>query len=302
MSKLGEALKDYLAVRRSVGFQLRASETTLAQFVRFLEQEGACFITTDLALRWAQQPANAQRCWWAQRLSMVRCFAKYQKTLDPRTEIPPVNLLSARHQRKSPYIYSEREIDELLQAARKLPSKTGLRALTHSTILGLLVATGMRVSEAIHLDREDVDLTQGVLIVRQTKFKKSRCIPIHPSTQKALNKYQSQRDCLWSEPKTSRFFISETGDPVGGCSVRRTFQKLSRQIGLRGPSDSHGPRLHDLRHRFGVDVERHLPKLAAYLGHANVGDTYWYITAVPELLRLATLRLIEEPTQKGAYP
>ena len=309
MSALQEALEQYLAVRRALGFDLRGTETALQQFVRFAAQEDVGFITTELALRWAQQPAHTLPSWWVARLSMVRGFARYCHAIDPRTEIPPQGLLPHRYRRRPPYLYSDQEVEQLLQAAQKLPSKMGLRSVTYTTLFGLLAATGMRMRETLHLDCEDVDLTGRLLTIRETKFRKSRYIPIHPTTQQALREYRTHCDRLYRKPSSPSFFLSDKGHRLSGCSVRRTFIKLSHQIGLRGPSDSHGPRLHDLRHRFaiqtllkwyrsGVDVERQIPKLATYLGHTHFNDTYWYLTGVPELLQCAALRLEDSP-QKG---
>jgi integrase len=302
MSTLQKALKDYLALRRALGFELRKVGHHLQDFVGFLEREGASHITTPLALRWATQPSRAQPCWWAGRLSMVRRFAQYVSAADPGTEVPPQGLLPHRYHRKPPYLYSEAHIKQLLQAASQLPSPTGLRPRTYATLLGLLAVTGMRISEPLALERDDVDLTQGVLTIRRTKFGKSRLVTVHPSTQCVLSQYAHLRDHVCRMPRHPNFFISERGTALTQWAVRWTFVRLSRQIGLRGPADRHGPRLHDFRHRFavctllnwyraGVDVEQRLPELSTYLGHVHVTDTYWYLTATPELLRLATERL-----------
>lgn len=308
MNDLRKALEEYLAVRRALGFKLASAGSLLPDFLSSLEQQGAFHITTELALRWARQPANVQSARWARRLGFVRGFAQYRAATDPRTEIPPQGLLPDRYARKPPYIYSHREIVRLIETARRLPSATGLRPWTYSTLLGLLAVTGVRISEPIALDREDVDLTRGVLTIRRTKFGKSRLVPIHPSAQRALLSYARRRDRIHRRPKTPSFFVSDRGTRLTQWTVRRTFVRLSRQVGLRGSADRFGPRLHDLRHRFavqtllgwyraGADVERHLPELATYLGHRHVTDTYWYLSATPELLRLAAMRL--EPTQGG---
>ena len=302
MSDLQATLDEYLNIRRTLGFKLRDEGTTLPQFLRFLEKKDASFITTDLALQWATLPENVLSAHWARRLTMVRNFAKFRSAVDPRTEIPPQGLLPFRYRRKPPYIYDDGEISRLLEASSHLRSVIGLRVSTYSTLFGLLAVSGMRVSESIALNRRDVDLLRGILTVRLTKFGKSRLIPIHLSTVEKLAEYSRLRDRLFSNPRHPSFFVSEKGTRLTQWSVRWTFVKLSREIGLRGPSDSHGPRLHDLRHTFtvktllrwyqtGVDVERHMPELAAYLGHTHVNDTYWYISAVPELLRLANKRL-----------
>ena len=301
MSELQQALQEYLAVRRACGFELRADGILLPDFVRFAQKQGACFITIDLAVRWAKQPAHAQPAQWANRLGMVRRFATYRSVADPRTQIPPEGLLPYSYRRKAPYVYSDQDIDGLLQEAQRLPSKTGLRAATYTTYLGLLTVTGLRMSEAIQLDCEDVDLHQGLLRIRRTKFGKSRLVPLHASTQQVLHTYQEKRRQIYPHPKTPSFFLSEQGRRLCASTVRPTFADLSRRAGLRGPEDRHGPRLHDLRHRFaiqtilrwyraGADVQKELPKLATYLGHTHVYHTYWYITAVPELLQYASLR------------
>jgi len=302
MISLREAVEDYLTMRRSLGFKLRDMGYSLHHFVSFMEQEGASIVTTELTLRWAQQPQDVQPGHWATRLSFVRSFARFWSATDPRTEIPPTGLLPYRTKRATPYIYSDDEIQQILKTAWNLPSATGLRPRTYFTLLGLITVTGMRISEVIHLDRDDVDLQQGLLTVRLTKFSKSRLIPLHPSTVENLKVYLNLRDLLYPRPPTSRFFLSYQGTPLTDCMVRWTFVKLSRQIGLRKVGDNFGPRLHDLRHRFavttllhwyetGVDVEQRLPVLSTYLGHAHVTDTYWYLSAIPELLALTKDRL-----------
>jgi integrase len=300
--RLREALEEYLKVRRMFGFKLRIPGSLLRTFVSYAEREGASCITRELAVKWATQPKNCQPCQWANRLSMVRTFARYVSALDPRTEIPLEGLLPHRYHRKSPYLYTDEQIARLIEAARQLLSPQGLRAATYATLFGLLAVTGMRMSEPIALDRDAADLTRGILTVRRTKFGKTRIVPIHASTLEELRHYAELRDRLCPRVQTPSFFVSERGTRLTEWSVRWTFVHLSRQIGLRGPDASRGPRLHDLRHGFavetlirwyraGVDVEQHLPELSTYLGHVHVHDTYWYISAVPELLQLATQRL-----------
>jgi len=302
MTKLKKALEEYLSVRRTLGFRLRLAGGLLHRFVEFAEKEKTCFITTKLALEWATQPKDAQPATWANRLGMVRGFAKYQSATDPRTEIPPEELLPYRYHRKPPYLYTNAEISKLIGAAKKLPSPRGLRATTISTIIGLLSVTGMRMSEPINLDSKDVDLERGVLTVRGTKFDKSRLVPVHISTRDKLRKYARLRDKICPRPHSPSFFISGRGTRLTDCTLRRWFIILSHQIGLRNQGDSYGPRLHDLRHGFaiktmlgwyrsGVNVEQNIAALTTYLGHGHVNDTYWYISATPELLQLAALRL-----------
>jgi integrase len=311
MSELRAALEEYLAVRRALGFKLRLAGRLLQRFIDFADHEGATFITMELALRWSTEPAQAQPAQWANRLGMVRRFAQYRRAVDPRTEVPPPELLPYHYRRPAPYLYSDDEVRRLIRAARQLSSVTGLRPYTYSTLFGLLAVTGMRTNEPLQLDREDADLNHGVLTVRGAKFGKSRCLPINTSTQRALRRYATQRDHLCVNPQSPSFFVSERGTRVTEWSLRWTFVKLSHEIGLRSPADSRGPRLLDFRHRFavntlirwyraGIDVERHLPELATYLGHAHITDTYWYLTAVPELMHLAARR--GERTVRGGTP
>lgn len=307
MKFLPKALENYLALRRALGFKLEIDGRLLAQFVCFLKEQSASHITTELAVRWATKPRNAQPGEWARRLRMVRIFAEYLSAHDPQTEVPPQKLLPERYQRKPPYIYTDKQVIGLIEAARRLPSivpgTTGLRAWTYSTLFGLLAVTGMRDrSEALALDREDVDCACGVITIRGAKFGKSRLVPIHPSTRRVLQRYARFRDRVFPRPKTQSFFVSERGTRLGYWGVLRTFVRLSRQLGLRGSSASRGPRIHDLRHRFAVrtligwyrkrvNVDCHILELSTFLGHVKVSDTYWYLSAVPELLRLATARL-----------
>ena len=244
-----------------------------------------------------------QHAEWARRLSFVRLFARYRSATDPRTQIPPDGLLPYRPKRAQPYLYSAKEIKNLLDAALSLPAQGGLRPWTYHCLFGLLTVTGMRIGEARNLDIQDVDLRTGVLTIRNTKFRKSRLIPIHESTSHVLEDYIERRNRLWdARPVSSYLFVSNWGNRLDGGEIHRTFYALSRQIGLRGQNDSRGPRLHDLRHRFAVmtllywyrsseDVERRLPYLSAYLGHVHVSNTFWYLSAWPELMREAMSRL-----------
>jgi len=304
VKRLEQALNDYLRIRRSLGFQLQEAEGRLKNFIAFLQAERASYITRELALRWAAQPAKAQPFTWAQRLGIIRRFAIWYSAIEPRTEIPPAGLLPHRYRRKPPYIYSDEEIQKLLRRTQQLSSPKGLRAHTYTTLFGLLVATGMRVNEALTLDRRDVDLKLGILHIRRTKFGKSRYVSIHASTVVALKKYAGRRDRLFPASPVA-FLISEKGHRITKWMAQCTFAKISQRVGLRASVKGfgHGPRLLDMRHRFavrtlirwyraGLDVERELPKLATYLGHVTVNHTYWYLEAVPELLQLATDRLI----------
>ena len=206
---------------------------TLGHFVEFLEREGAEFITTNLALRWAMKPERAQRATWARRLSMVRRFAAWLSAFDSRTEIPPRRLIEARHRRNKPHIFTDQEMERLMAEAARLPSPTGLRALSHVTLIGLLAATGLRPWEALALDMPDVDLQNGALAIRQTKFGKSRFVPVEDSTRTALARYAKQRDELCPRRRTEAFLVSERGTRLQSCAARRTFARMSCAIGLR---------------------------------------------------------------------
>lgn len=315
MNDIRDALTQYVAIRRALGTQFREPALTLGHFVDFLEREGAEHITTNLALRWATQREGVQPATWARRLTMVRGFAAWISAFDSRTEIPAKRLLNARHRRKKPYIFSDHEIEHLMREAAQLPSPSGLRALTHVTLIGLLATTGLRPGEALALNLTDVDVQNGILAVRQTKFGKSRFVPIKESTCTALTRYAQHRDQLCQCRLTQRFLVCERGTRLDGCAARRTFAKIARNIGLREPMEGRrigrGPRLQDLRHTFatrkliewyraGLDVERELPKLSTYLGHVDISHTYWYIEAVPELLQLATDRMSER--KRGGAP
>jgi len=298
MNKLKKAVRNYINLRRSLGYKMREALPLLMDFVSFLNEHDADHISIPLALEWARQNPNAQPAHWAQRLTNVRCFARYWSATDPRTEIPPWNLLPHPPKRAHLHLYTNDEIRQLLQSARALG---GLRGQTYCCLFGLLAVTGLRISEAMNLRSDEVDLRQGIVLVTGAKFGKTRLVPLHPSTVKVLASYVRQRDRAFNRD-LPRFFISTRGCRMEIGKVHRTFYKLSRQIGLRGPQASHGPRLHDFRHRFAVetllewyrsgnDVERRLPVLSTYLGHVDVRDTYWYLTVCPELMGLAVKRL-----------
>lgn len=302
MTPLGQSIQDYLALRRSLGFKLRDAGLCLAKFAKFLEARDTPHVTTSLALEWVRQYPLAQPATCAQRLGYVRGFARYHLANDPQTEVPPPGLLPFRPTRARPYLYSDEEIAGLLHGALELPPAGGLRPWTYYCLLGLLCVTGLRIGEAIRLTAVDVDLTEAVLTIRGTKFGKSRLVPIDPSTQAVLEQYRLRRERALAGYAASAFFITRSGHPLDIGDIHRTFYRLSRQIGLRGVTASHGPRLHDFRHRFavetllrwyrsGADVERRLPVLSTYLGHVHVADTYWYLSACPELMGLAVARL-----------
>jgi len=306
MTRLRQAVREYLSMRRALGFQLRETGRGLLDFVTFMEQHRASYITQALALAWAQQPVNVQPAHWAQRLSFVRGFAQYRSATDPRTQIPAPGLLPFRPKRARPYLYSNAEIRSLLRAALNMPcrfERGELRPWVYYTLFGLLSVSGLRLGEARNLELQDVDLKAAVLTIRGAKFGKTRLVPLHASACKVLADYIGRRERHWGQRLVSSFlFVSSWGNRLDGGDIHRTFYALSRQIGLRGASDSHGPRLHDMRHRFATrtlvhwyrsnqDPERKLPLLSAYLGHVHVADTQWYLSGSPELMREAMHRL-----------
>lgn len=315
MSALHASLTDYLSTRRALGTQLAWPESSLRRFVDFVEADGAEFVTTDIAVRWAVQSIGVQRATHARRLEIVRGFAAWLQATDTRTQVPPQRLLPAGQRRPAPYIYSDREVADLIAAAGRLRSKSGLRGATFRTLLGLLSATGLRSGEAVALELDDVDLVGGVLAVRESKFDKSRFVPLEESTRAALADYAALRDTVRPSRDTLAFLVTERGSRLPPSAARRTFAMLCQAVGLRPRLHAHrvgrGPRLQDMRHTFatrrllewyraGLDVDRLMPRLSTYLGHSRTTDTYWYIQAVPELLRLATERL--EAVARGDVP
>jgi len=305
MSTLAEELERYVAIRRSLGYELVEAARTLKRFVAFANAQGVDHITTDLFLRWKDVFGSAGTCTWAERLAIVRLFAQWRQGIDPRTEVPPKSLIPrGSYRRTRPYIYSEQEIASIIAEAARLPSLGGIRSLTYTTLFGLIAVTGLRVSEAIALDNNDVDVDGNVLTIRRGKFGKQRIVPIAKSTMGRLIAYAKERDrLLGGTPKP--FFVTEHGTRAGNYSARYAFATVCQRIGLRPAQKfnrhGRGPRLHDLRHTFaartmidwyntGKDPEREMIKLSTYLGHSEPEHTYWYIEAIPELLELASQR------------
>jgi integrase len=300
MSALRQALADYLAMRRALGYTLARSEKLLAQFLTYLEAQGEDHLTTKTALTWAMLPAGADRSWMSTRLSVVRSFATHLRGIDPATEVPPRDLLPGRSCRATPYLYSQEDVIALMTATAAL--RTPHRTATYRTLIGLLAVTGMRIGEAISLDRDDCDAGGGVLTIRHGKFGKSRELPLHPTTVAALGDYLRRSDRPRRPPNTPALFVSPAGTRLLYVNVQNTFQKLVRRVGITPRSAACRPRLHDLRHAFAVrtllnayrdgsDPGRRLALLSTYLGHVDPGKTYWYLSAAPELLQLAGDRL-----------
>jgi integrase/recombinase XerD len=300
MSDLTKHVRDYLALRRALGFKLVGEGQLLAEFVAFAEDARQSTVTTKLALEWAKLPTSGSQNYLSRRLRAVRTFARYLHALDPTAEVPPLELLPASKYRPTPYLYREEEILALMAAAGGL--RPPLRAATFQTLIGLLACTGLRIGEAIRLDRESFDPLGGVLTVRDSKFGKSRQVLLHESTVRALACYGERRDRLYPHPKDSSFFITTRGGRLTYPTIHKPFRALIDQAGIKHPSPSRRVRIHDLRHSFAVktllgwyrdggDVAARLPLLSTYLGHVDPAATYWYLSAVPELLSLAAKRL-----------
>jgi integrase len=292
-------VEEYLVMRRKLGFALEIEGQQLMRFARYADRAGHRGpLTIELAVRWALLGRDRGCVAAARRLDAVRRFAKHRWLLDARTQVPPEGLLGQSYRRRPmPHIYSDGELAALLKAASALGPSRGLRPRTYVTLLGLLAATGLRISEALRLTRGDVDLNTGVLTVVQTKFQKSRLVPLHPTTTRALRRYARARNRRY--PRVSRamaFFLTERGTSLKYWRALMTFTALRTQLGWTGPRGQR-PRLHDLRHTFavrrlirwhrrGVDLHHRIAALSTYLGHVKVTDTYWYLTAVPELLAI----------------
>ena len=302
MTALRQALADYLTIRRAMGYRLVRAEKLLGQFLTYLEEGGEARVRTRTALAWATLPPG-DPSWWASRLTVVRGFATYLRTVDPTTEIPSTDLLRARPRRATPYPYTDEDITNLLAATSTL--RTAHRTATYRTLIGLLAVTGIRVGEAIALDRHDFDADRGLITVRHGKFDKSRALPLHPSATTAVRRYLRRSDRPVT-PRSTALFVSTAGTRLLCGNVQQTFRMLVRRAGLAPHSAACRPRLHDLRHRFAVctlidayrqghDPEVRIARLATYLGHVDPKNTYWYLSAAPELMQLAADRLDRYP-------
>jgi integrase/recombinase XerD len=300
MTNLRKVADEYLAVRRRLGFALVDAGRLLPDFVAFLEQRGVEHISIELALEWAARPSDAQPTWRRFRLGVVRGFAEYVRHTDPATQVPPPNLLPSNYRRVAPYLYSEHEIAAMMAAARLLAPP--LRAATYETLIGLIAVTGMRIGEAIGLDRDDIDEQTRLLTVRDGK-RGGRQVPLHETTLHALADYGRVRDQRFPQPVSTSLLVSIRGTRLCRSSIYATFPGLLRQAGI-GADQPRRPRVHDLRHSFavcqlldwhrqGVDVDTKLPLLTSVLGHANPVCTYWYLQASPQLLAVAGGRLAD---------
>lgn len=295
--------EDYLTERRALGFDLRIPGDQIAAFARFVDEAGhAGPLTARITLDWVQGHArHAKPFSWARRLDILRPFARYLARLDPATEFPQTAIFGRSHRRLAPHIYSEQEICDLLAAARRLAPHGGLRPATYETIFGLIAATGLRISEALHLRCGDVDLVEGVLTIRNTKFRKSRHVPMHPTVVAALNRYMAVRARHGATNRDSLLFLSSSGGVLPTRTIHWVFQKLRAELGWTARGAYAQTRIHDLRHTFicrrvqlwhehGADIGNAMATLSTYVGHAKVSDTYWYLTGVPDLMAITGKR------------
>lgn len=308
-----EWVEEYLLYRRKLGVQLQIEGKQLIRFAEYVDGLGSHGpLTVDLALHWARLPKDASPLHWARRLEVVRCFAKYLAIFDPETEIPPSKILGPAHRRPQPYIFSDTEISRLMEAAGKLTPANGLRPRTYTTLMGLLACTGLRISEALRLICDDVDFERGLLRIVETKFRKSRMVPLHASTVDVLRRYAQFRDQYRPTAESQAFLLAERGTALNYSTVRITFRKLWSNLTAKTDEGRPLPRLHDLRHTFvcqrllrwyrdGVDIDHSISVLSVYLGHAKITDTYWYVTGTPELLSASARRFeaFVEPDEGG---
>lgn len=291
------AVERYLAARRQLGFELSITGQQLMRFARYADARGHHGpLTLDLQLDWAREPVKRTGpVTWARRLEVVRPFAAYYRQFEPDTEIPDLHTFGRGHRRLAPHIYLPQEVCDLLAQAGRLSPAGGLRPATYRTLLGLIAATGLRLSEALKLLEEDVDLRRATLTVRRTKFNKSRCLPLHLSVVQALSDYRQFRGRHVESRVDMPFFVSPSGGALTPRTVDGVFAQLRRRLGWHARGGHPHPRIQDLRHSFAVTrlqrwyeagetMDHAMLWLSTYLGHAKISDTYWYLSGTPELM------------------
>jgi integrase len=306
---LTTAIDFYLTTRRSLGFALKRNERLLRSLTRYAEKihhRGP--LTEQLAMDWVRLPQSANPGWWAQRLGVIHGFARFWHEFDDRVEVPPSGVFGPESRRRAVHLYNQNEIGSLLEAALTLRPKKSLRPATFYTLFGLLACTGLRISEALHLQTDDFDSAAGTLLIRRSKGGRSRYVPLKPSAIARLQEYQRLRQKRHPVPRSTAFFLADTGEPLSYRQAVRGFHFLRKQLGW---TQTPAPRMHDLRHTFAVNrliswqrhgdvrVEQKILVLATYLGHRNIRHTYWYLSAVPELMALASKRLGNLSTSEG---
>ena len=303
-------VEQYLAFRRGLGYRLRIEGQLLLKFAAFADAaEHRGPLTIELALQWARLPEGCDRLYFARRLEVVRCFSRHLAVTEPNTQVPPRGMLGPAHRRTAPYIYTEAEVAALMAGAERLSPSGGLRPRTYATLIGFLACTGLRISEALRLICSDADLDHGIVKVRETKFRKTRLVPVHATAAAALRTYADARDRFVTDPRCDRFFVSDHGQPLPYSTVRNVFRRLCTSLRITGDGRRR-PRLHDLRHTFacrrveewydrGAELEHAVSALSVYLGHVKVSDTYWYLTATPGLMARAAQRFESFAGQKA---
>jgi len=306
-----DQVQEYLTFRRALGYELGTHGKELMSFARYADKIGHHrTVTTTLATQWAKQPENAHPSYWARRLHIVRQFAKYAALYNETTEIPPADIFGPMKRRPTPHIYSQEQINELLQTASRMEPQDSLLPRTYVTLFGLLVSTGLRISEALALTSESVDLEKGVLHIQQTKFRKDRLVPVHASTLGVLRCYHCTAEAYRVKTHSRAFFLDEKAKPLNYRGVLYRFIKIRNGLGWCTLPSDRPPRLHDLRHTFtvrrllkwyqdGCSIDEYIVYLSTYLGHVCVSDTYWYLTAVPELMDLASKHFYRFVYQQG---
>ena len=302
LETMASRVEAYLVQRRHAGFTLEIEGAQLARFARFADSGGHQGpLTVKLAVKWATASRRQKALTAARRIELLRPFARYCQQFDPATEIPPRGLFGRAHRRLTPHIFTENEIRALLAACAHLHPPGGLRGLTCATLFGLIASTGLRISEATGLTRADVNLEGGLLHIRPAKFGKARWVPLHPTTSCALQRYAQQRDRDPLTASREAFFVFDYGRPVSTTRLEYAFQILRHRLKWRARGDHSAPRIHDLRHSFichrlerwyaqSLDIDCNILALSTYVGHAKITDTYWYVTATPELLAIAARR------------
>ena len=296
-------VQEYLDERRGLGFALTIPGAQLLAFARFADASGHRGpLTRQLITSWARDEAKrATPLTWARRIEVVRPFAEHRAPIEPGTYVPDADTFGRSRRRLAPHIYTDREVTDLLAAAGRLSPKGTLRPMTYRALFGLIAATGLRLSEALRLQCADVDLDAGMLTVRQTKFAKLRIVPLHPTTVRALKQYLTLRQRHLPTAQGGPFLASARGTALAKRTVHWVFDRLRKQLGWTARGGHAAPRIHDLRHTFicrrvqlwhanGTDIDNAMVALSTYVGHAKVSDTYWYLTAAPDLMSVAARR------------